>query len=82
MSKLGTNQTAENLAEHAKSAMHAAQDGAGNAAKRAQDGAEYAREHSEDMLSSVSDYVQDHPIKSLGLAVAAGTLLSALARRR
>lgn len=82
MAKLGSNQAADRAAERAQSALHSAQDTAGNAAERAQEGVEYAREQSEDLLSTLSDYVQNHPMTSIGIAVAAGTLLSALARRR
>lgn len=82
MAKLGSNQAADRAAERAQSAIHSAQETAGTAANRAQEGVEYAREHSEDMLSTLSDYVQDHPMTSLGIALALGTVLSALARRR
>lgn len=38
------------------------------------------RERTDDTLQSISGFVQDNPMISLGLAFAAGTLLSALKR--
>jgi ElaB/YqjD/DUF883 family membrane-anchored ribosome-binding protein len=42
---------------------------------------EKAREHSEETLHTVNAFVRDNPLLSLGLAFAAGTLLSAFTRK-
>lgn len=46
------------------------------------DAAKQAQKHSQDVLGRVADYVQDNPLTAMGIAFAAGTILSALTRRR
>lgn len=45
------------------------------------DAGQKAKERSNEALQSISVFVRDNPLISLGLAFAAGTLLSALKRR-
>ena len=40
-----------------------------------------AKQRSRDLNQSLTDYVNEHPIKSIGMAFAAGVILSALMRR-
>ncbi len=47
----------------------------------AKEAGEKTRERTDDTLQSISGFVQDNPMISLGLAFAAGTLLSALKRQ-
>lgn len=48
---------------------------------QAREAGEKTRERTDDTLQSISGFVQDNPMISLGLAFAAGTLLSALRRQ-
>ncbi|MCS3902822.1 ElaB/YqjD/DUF883 family membrane-anchored ribosome-binding protein [Methylohalomonas lacus] len=52
-----------------------------DAEARIRDVGQKARKRSDETLHSISVFVQDKPLTSLGLAFAAGTLLSALRRR-
>ena len=55
---------------------------AAEAADRLREGKEYAQSRSEELLGNVSGYVRENPLTALGLAFAAGSLFSALTRRR
>ncbi len=54
---------------------------ASEADARVRDAGQKAKERSDETLHSVSTFVGEHPLTSLGVAFAAGTLLSALIRR-
>lgn len=54
---------------------------AGNAENLVRNASQKTRNQSGEALKSISGFVQDNPLTSLGLAFAAGTLLSALKRR-
>lgn len=54
---------------------------AGNAEDLVRNAGQKTRERSGKTLQSISGFVQDNPLTSLGLAFTAGTLLSALKRR-
>jgi ElaB/YqjD/DUF883 family membrane-anchored ribosome-binding protein len=49
---------------------------------RVRDAGQKAKQRSGEALQSISAFVQDKPLVSLGIAFAAGTLLSALLSRR
>lgn len=77
-----THETTDNLAQKAHEAVDAAAKSAAQAEERVRESTQNARERSGDLLDSVSDYVQDNPLTALGLAFAAGTIISAMTRRR
>lgn len=52
------------------------------AQEQVREAAKQAQKHSQDMLGRVADYVQDNPLTAMGIAFAAGTILSALTRHR
>lgn len=54
---------------------------AGDTKARVSKAGEKARKRSEKTVHSVSVFVRDNPLTSLGLALAAGSLMSAIARR-
>ncbi|MBZ2187603.1 hypothetical protein K8B33_00700 [Alcanivorax sp. JB21] len=55
---------------------------AAHASERLRHGSEYARSRTEELAGNVTGYVRENPLMALGLAFAAGTLFSALTRRR
>lgn len=55
---------------------------AADAEARVRDAGEKVKQRSGEALHSISGFVQDKPLVSLGIAFAAGTLLSALLKRR
>lgn len=55
---------------------------AADAEARVKDVGEKAKRRSSEAMDSISDFVHDKPLISLGVAFAAGTLLSALIGRR
>jgi ElaB/YqjD/DUF883 family membrane-anchored ribosome-binding protein len=54
---------------------------AAGAEARVRDAGQKIKEHSDETLHSISVFVRENPLTSLGLAFAAVTLLSALRRR-
>lgn len=64
------HETVDHLAEHAAQAE-----------ERVRRGTERAETYGKDAADSVTRYVQEHPLASLGIAAAAGFVLSALLRR-
>jgi ElaB/YqjD/DUF883 family membrane-anchored ribosome-binding protein len=54
---------------------------AADAEVRVRDAGQKAKERSDETLQSIGVFVRDNPLISLGLAFAAGALLSALRRR-
>ena len=68
---------ADNL-EQAEKALREARAAAG---EKVQDGAQQAKAYSEDAVSSVKTYIDLYPLRSVGIAVAAGFLLSSLLRK-
>ncbi|WP_024329976.1 hypothetical protein [Thioalkalivibrio sp. ALR17-21] len=84
--------TTDRISERAHETVDQAARGAGKAeerirreAERAEDSAKEAgakiKEQSEESLQSITSFVGEHPFLSLGLAFAAGTLVSTLRRR-
>lgn len=55
---------------------------AAEATARLREGREYAKGRSEDMLESVTSYARENPLMALGIAFVAGSIFSALRRRR
>lgn len=76
------HETIDRLAERAAKAEERLRHDTATAEARVRNTGQQARERSEDMVHTVSGYVRDNPLTALGLAFAAGTLLSALTRRR
>lgn len=54
---------------------------AANADARARDAGQKVKERSDETLHSIGVFVRDNPLTSLGIAFAAGTLVSAFTRR-
>lgn len=54
---------------------------AADAEARVKDAGQKAKQRSGEAMQSISAFVQDKPLTSLGIAFAAGSLLSALLRR-
>lgn len=77
-----THQTTDRIAEKAHHAVDAAARTAAQAEEHVRETAEHAGERSQDLLSAVTDYVHKNPMTALGLAFAAGTIFSAMTRRR
>ncbi|WP_019594894.1 YqjD family protein [Thioalkalivibrio sp. ALM2T] len=84
--------TTDRLSERAHETVDKAARGAGKAEERirheaasaeekAREAGAKVKEHSDEALQSISGFVRDNPLLSLGLAFAAGTLVSALRRR-
>lgn len=76
------HETTDQLADKAHEAVDSAARAAAQAEERVRESTQNARERSGDLLDSVSDYVKDNPLAALGLAFAAGTVFSAMTRRR
>lgn len=68
---------AENLA-HAEKALREARISAG---EKVSETAQQAKSYSEDALATVTAYVGHYPLRSVGIALAAGFLLSALLKK-
>jgi ElaB/YqjD/DUF883 family membrane-anchored ribosome-binding protein len=68
---------AENLA-HAEKALREARIAAG---EKVIDTAKQAQSYSEDAVASVRAYIDLYPLRSVGIAIAAGFLLSALLKK-
>lgn len=77
-----THKTTDQAAQKAHEVVDAAADRAGHAEERIRETTEHARERSRDMVSKVSKYVDENPLTALGIAFAAGTIFSAIIRRR
>lgn len=80
--KTTRHETTDRIARKAHEAVDAAADSAGQAEERVRETTENARERSQDLLASVTNYVQENPITSIALAFAAGTIFSSMTRRR
>jgi ElaB/YqjD/DUF883 family membrane-anchored ribosome-binding protein len=52
------------------------------AAARMREGKEFARTQGEELVGKVTTYVRDNPLMALGIAFVAGSIFSALSRRR
>lgn len=55
--------------------------GAADAETRVREAGQHARERSDETLHSIGVFVRDNPLTSLGIAFAAGSLVSAFTRR-
>ncbi len=75
------HESVDQIAKTAGKAEERIRNGAEDAEARIREAGQKARERSGDTLQSISVFVRDNPLTSLGLAFAAGTLLSALRRR-
>ncbi len=89
----GDHATTDRLSEHAHESVDRISKTAGKAEERirheaadvearVRDAGQKAKERSDETLQFINVFVRDKPLISLGLAFAAGTLLSAILRRR
>ena len=76
------HETFDQAAKTAEKAKKMIRNEAADVEARVRDAGHRAKKHSDDIQDSVSSYVQDKPLLSLGIAFAAGMLLSVLRRRR
>lgn len=76
------NKTVDQFSEKTHEAVENAGRLAGEAEQRFRDVAGKAQEGSQDLLAAVSGYVKENPFTALGIAFVAGSLVSALSRRR
>lgn len=77
----GDHATTDHLSERAHETVDRIAKTAGKGEERIRHEAADVKERSDETLQSISAYVRDNPLTSLGLAFAAGALLSALRRR-
>lgn len=75
------HEAVDSVAERAAPAEERVRESAAKAAERAREGAEYARARTHDMTERVCDYVKENPLMALGIAFAAGTVVSSILRR-
>ena len=71
----------DSAAERARPAEERARERAARAAEKARESADHARARSHEMAGTIGTYVQENPLMALGIAFAAGTLVSSLMRR-
>lgn len=85
--------TVDNVAEKLHDVVDRAAEGLGSAEEhlrreaseaydKVRDGKEQACEYGADLYGSVTTYVRQNPLTALGIAFVAGTVLSAMNRRR
>jgi len=79
--KSGNHAVTDNVADHAHEAVDTIAHSVGKGEEGVRDTGRQVQEHSEALVSSVHAFVRDNPMTSIGLAFAAGTLLSILTRR-
>lgn len=77
----GDHATTDHLSERAHESVDRIAKTAGKGEERLRHEAANVKERSDDTLQAVSTFVRDNPLTSLGIAFAAGSLLSALKRR-
>lgn len=75
------HESVDKVAGPAGKAEEKIRQGAGDARNSANSAGKKAKEQSEETLHSITDFVGENPMISLGLAFAAGTLVSALRRK-
>jgi ElaB/YqjD/DUF883 family membrane-anchored ribosome-binding protein len=76
------HETVDRISEGAKRADRKIRSQAQRAEERMEEALADVREHSEELASSVSQFVKDNPMLSVGLAMAAGALLNTIFRSR
>ncbi|WP_018864812.1 DUF883 family protein [Thioalkalivibrio sp. ARh3] len=76
------HEAVDRAAEHAAPAEEHIRERLSHADEEVRERAEKARQSSEDVLRVVGNYVRDNPLTAIGLAFVAGTLFSALTRRK
>lgn len=73
--------TTDHIAAHAHDAIDTIASSAGKGEERIRDTGQQVQDRSEALVSAVHEFVRDNPIAAIGLAFAAGTLVSRLTRR-
>lgn len=74
--------TTDRISERAHESVDRVAKTAGKGEEKIRHEAANAKERSGETLNSVSAFVSDNPVLSLGIAFAAGTLLSGVLRRK
>ena len=74
--------TVERLSQSAHQAVDKAASVAGSYAERFSEKGEELMQLQEDWLDTARDYVKEHPFQAIGMAIAAGYLLSIITRSR
>ncbi len=72
----------DRVAERAGRAEETVRERVSDADERFREKVQHGRERTDDLVSAVGTYVRENPLTSIGLAFAAGALLSSLSRRR
>lgn len=75
------HEAVERLARSAAEAEERIRKAAEEAETKLRKSSEQAQQESKELGQTITDYVNEHPIKSVGIAFAAGALFSALLRR-
>lgn len=76
----GVHQAVDRMAEKAVPTAERVKSGVSGAAEAVQSKADHLGEMQEEWLTACRDSVRDHPLKSVGLAVVAGVVLSRILR--
>ncbi len=78
----GDHATTDRLSERAHESVDRIAKTAGKGEEKIRHEAANAKERSDETLHSISTFVEDNPVISLGVAFAAGAVLSAFLRRK
>lgn len=81
MSEATVDSVVEKVSNSAREAKERVKDSVSDAAKSVKSASHDAREASADALETVSDYVREHPLMTIGVAFAAGALIYSILRR-
>ena len=76
------HEAVDKKAEGLSSAEERLREEARDAAGKFREGKDFTCSQGEELISKVSDYVRENPLTTLGLAFLAGSICSALNRRR
>jgi ElaB/YqjD/DUF883 family membrane-anchored ribosome-binding protein len=74
----GAHETIDRLAEKAAPAVERLRSGMSGATEKARGGADQLTQMQEEWIATARTCVRDHPLASIGIAVAAGMVLSKL----
>lgn len=75
------HESVDRIAETAGRGEEKLRHGAADAEARVRDAGQKAKDRSDETLQTISGFVRDNPLTSLGIAFAAGSILAALTRR-
>jgi ElaB/YqjD/DUF883 family membrane-anchored ribosome-binding protein len=77
----GNHAVTDNVADHAHVAVDKIAHSVGKGEQGIRETGQQVHKRSEALVSAVHEFVRDNPMTSIGLAFAAGTIVSILARR-